>query len=63
MPAANQTIEFQGYFAQGILGLFEIIPGFADLCDLATISVPCELGDGAEPEQVVSYRRRLSETS
>jgi hypothetical protein len=34
MPSATQTIEFEGYFAEGVLGVFKIIRGFADLRDL-----------------------------
>jgi len=52
MPPASQTIEFEGYFAEGVLGIFKIIRGFADLRDLAAISVPYELSDGAETRQV-----------
>lgn len=55
MPSASQTIEFEDYFAEGVLGIFKIIRGFADLRDLAAISVPYELSDGAEPVQVVGY--------
>jgi hypothetical protein len=31
------------------LGIFKTIRGFADLRDLAAISLPYELRDGAEP--------------
>jgi hypothetical protein len=48
MPPANQTVEFEGYFAKGVLGIFKIIRGFADLRDMAAISVPYELSDGVE---------------
>ena len=48
MPSAIQTIEFEGYFAEGVLGIFKIIRGFANLRDLAAVSVPYELSDGAE---------------
>ena len=48
MPPASQSIEFEGYFAEGVLGLFKIISGFAELSDLAAISVPYELSDGVE---------------
>ena len=49
MPHATQIIELEGYFAEGVLGIFKIIRGFADLRDLAVVSVPYELIDGAEP--------------
>jgi hypothetical protein len=61
MPPANRTIEFEGYFAEGVLGIFKIIRGFADLRDLAAISAPYELSDGAEPGQVIGHQRRLNE--
>ena len=43
MPPASQNIEFEGYFAEGVLGIFKIIRNFADLRDLAAISVPFDL--------------------
>lgn len=55
MPPASQTVEFEGYFAEGVLGIFKIIRGFADLRDLAAISVPYELSDGAESGQVIGH--------
>ena len=39
MSPASQTIEFEGYFAEGVLVIFKIIRGFADLRDLAADSV------------------------
>jgi hypothetical protein len=47
MPGKSQSIEFEGYFAEGVLCIFKIILGFADLRDLAAISVPYELSVGA----------------
>ena len=38
MPHATQIIELEGYFAEGVLGIFKIIRGFADLRDLAVMS-------------------------
>ena len=61
MPRFSQTIEFEGYFAEGVLGIFKIIRGFADLRDLAAVSVPYELSDGAEPGRVVGHQRQLNE--
>lgn len=43
MPPASNTIEFEGYFAEGVLGIFKIIRGFADLRDLAAVLVPFDL--------------------
>jgi hypothetical protein len=61
MPGASQTIQFEGYFAEGVLGIFKIIRGFADLRDLAAVSVPYELSDAAEPGRVIGHQRQLNE--
>jgi hypothetical protein len=61
MPPTSQTIAFEGYFAEGVLGIFKIIRGFADLRDLATVSVPYELNEGAEAGRVVGHQRQLNE--
>ncbi len=42
-------------------GIFKIIRGFADLRDLAAVSAPYELSDGAEPGRVVGHQRQLNE--
>lgn len=39
----RQLIEFEGYFTEGVLGVFKIICGFAGLRNLAAVSVPYEL--------------------
>jgi hypothetical protein len=44
-----------------VLGIFKIIRGFADLRDLAAVSVPYELSDGTEPGRVVGHQRKLNE--
>ncbi len=61
MPSTRQTIEFEGYFAEGVLGIFKIFRGFADLRDLAVVSVPYELSDASEPGRVIGHQRQLSE--
>ena len=60
MPRASQTIELEGYFAEGVLGIFKIIRGFADLRDLAAVSEPYELSDSVEPGRVFGHQRRLN---
>lgn len=60
MPPASQTIEFEGYFAEEVLGI-KSIRGFADLLDLAAVSLPYELSEGAEVGQVVGHQRQLNE--
>lgn len=57
----HQFIEFEGYFAEGVLGIFKLIRGFADLRDLSVISVPYELNEGIDPGRVVGHQRRLNE--
>jgi hypothetical protein len=61
MPPTSQTIEFEGYFAEGVLGIFKIIHGFADLRDLAAVSVPYELNEGTEAGRVVGHQLHLNE--
>lgn len=38
MHPANQNIEFEGYLAKGVLGIFKIIRSSDDLRDLAPVS-------------------------
>ena len=40
MSRGRQDIEFEGLFSESVLGIFRIIRGFADLRDLAAVSVP-----------------------
>jgi len=61
MPPTSQSIEFEDYFAEGVLGIFKIIRGFADLQDLAAVSVPYELSDSAKPGRVVCHQHQLNE--
>jgi len=57
MSRGRQYIEFEGYFAQSVLGIFRIIPGFADLRDLAAVSVPYEMtGHETQAQQVVGHQ-------
>jgi hypothetical protein len=60
MSRGRQKIEFHGLLQKNVLGTFSVIRGFADLRDLATVSVaiPYEsggLGDGK------GYQRALDE--
>jgi len=61
MPRASHYLEFEGYFDEGVLGIFKIIRGFVDLRDLAAVSVPYELNDGAGPGRIVGHQRQLNE--
>ena len=49
-----QYIQFEGYFAESVLGIFRIIRGFADLRDLAAVSVP-EV-DPNDVRELLNYR-------
>lgn len=57
MPRSRQYIEFQGLFADSVLGIFRIIRGFAGLRDLAAVSVPFKLEDGEQNGRVVGHQR------
>lgn len=45
MSRGRQHIQFEGYFAENVLGIFRVIRGFADLRDLAAVSVPYEMAE------------------
>ncbi len=45
MSRGRQYIQFEGYFAENVLGIFRVIRGFADPRDLAAVSVPYEMTD------------------
>ena len=59
MPRGRQYIEFEGLFSVGVLGIFRIIRGFADLRDLAAVSIPYQMIDADQPAQVVGHQREL----
>ena len=62
MFRGRQYIQFEGYFAESVLGIFRIIRGFADLQDLAAISVPYEMtGHKTDPRRVLGHQRELNE--
>lgn len=60
MSRGRQYIEFEGLFSEGVLGIFRIIRGFADLRDLATVSVPYKMEDGEQGFRVVGHQRAES---
>ncbi|NTV51249.1 MAG: hypothetical protein HGA69_00225 [Desulfobulbaceae bacterium] len=60
MSRGRQYIEFEGLFSDSVLGIFRIIRGFADLRDLAAVSVPYKMEDGAQGFRVVGHQRRES---
>lgn len=62
MSRGRQYIQFEGYFAQSVLGIFRIIRGFADLRDLAAVSVLYEMtGHETQPRRVIGYQRAFNE--
>lgn len=62
MSRGRQYIQFEGYFAESVLGIFRIIRGFADLRDLAAVSVPYEMSNHAtETQRVIGHQRELNE--
>lgn len=59
MPRGRQYIEFEGLFSESVLGIFRIIRGFADLRDLAAVSVPYQMAELDAQGQVVGHQRQL----
>jgi hypothetical protein len=57
MSRGRQYIEFEGVFSESVLGIFRIIRGFADLRDLAAVSVPYKMEDGEQGFRVVGHQR------
>lgn len=57
MSRGRQYIEFEGLFSESVLGIFRIIRGFADLRDLAAVSVPYKMEDGEQHFRVVGHQR------
>jgi hypothetical protein len=61
MSRISQYIEFDGLYSEDVLGTFRIIRGFADLQDLAKVSVPYKMQNGGVPSRVVGFQRKESE--
>ena len=61
MSRGRQYIEFEGLFSERVLGIFHIIRGFADLRDLATVSVPYKMEDSDHAFRVEGHQREESE--
>ncbi|QWG18718.1 hypothetical protein KMZ68_02125 [Bradyrhizobium sediminis] len=58
MAVTSRYLTFDGQFESGVLGAFRIIRGFANLKDLAEISVPYEMED-ATGGTVIGQQRKL----
>ncbi len=62
MSRGRQYIQIEGYFAESVLGIFRIIRGFADLRDLAEISVPYKMTDHeTQSSRVTGHQREFNE--
>jgi hypothetical protein len=62
MSRGRQYIQFEGYFAENVLGIFRGIRGFADLRDLAAVSVHFEMTEHkTQACRVVGHQRELNE--
>lgn len=57
MHRGGQYIELEGLFSESVLGIFRIIRGFADLRDLAEISVPYRMQNGEQGFRVIGHQR------
>jgi len=59
MARGTRYLTFEGQFESSVLGTFRIIRGFANLKDLAEISVPYEMEDGGNGAVVNGQQRKL----
>ena len=60
MARSRQFLEFEGLYSESVLGIFRIIRGFADLRNLAAVSVPYRMEDGEQGFRVVGHQRMES---
>ena len=61
MPQGGRDIVLEGLFAEGVLGIFRAIRGYADLRDLAAVSVPYTMDAGDPGSHVAGHQRVASE--
>ena len=54
-------IRLEGLFAEGVLGIFRVIRGYADLRELAEVSVPYTMDSGAPGNRVAGHQRAVSD--
>jgi hypothetical protein len=59
MPRTSRYLTFEGQFESSVLGTFRIIRGFANLQDLAAISVPYIMKDAGDAAEVQGQQRTL----
>lgn len=60
MPKSLRYLTFDGQYESGVLGAFRIIRGFANLKELAEISVAYQMQEGSE-SRVVGQQRTIDE--
>jgi hypothetical protein len=48
MAKTSRYLSFDGQYESKVLGTFRLIRGFADLKDLAEVSVPYQMEDGSD---------------
>ena len=60
MSRERQKVSFEGLLQENVLGTFTVIRGFADLRDLAEVSVAMQY-QGAKNGQGTGYQRQLDE--
>ncbi len=60
MSRGRQKVSFEGLLQENVLGTFKVIRGFADLRDLAEVSVAMQY-QGAKDGQGTGYQRQLDE--
>ncbi len=60
MSSGKQKVSFDGLLQENVLGTFKIICGFADLYDLAEVSVAMQY-QGAGNGLSTGYQRQLDE--
>ena len=59
MAGSSRYLTFDGQFESNVLGAFRIIRGFANLQDLAQISVPYEMEDDGDGAQMKGQQRKI----
>ena len=60
MPKGGRDIVLEGLFAEGVLGIFRAIRGYADLRELAAVSVPHTMDAGDLGTHVAGHQRVAS---
>lgn len=61
MPSGGRNIVLEGLFAEGVLGIFRTIRGYADLRELAAVSVPYTMDTSDPGSRVAGHQRVASE--